>query len=192
MRDSDNDFTKQQQRDAEFAEADVWFLRSLGDLTEETLPTVDWRALIDIARRRLRHELGAWAQRVLNEFYITHWKYRQGDGVEKQYAHYQVRVTNRDWTIYIQWYRVINTRNGQMRAEFLSVPRTGFRMRNNQFPLAKAWEKSAIMQAEDELMKIRKCAARLEAMRLDISALKQVLTAANLASVEDKQNVVFD
>lgn len=167
--------SKQEIRQREQEEADTFFLQSLGDAQ---VNEVDWQVLSDISRRRMRKALLDWAQRVADEFWLTHWKHRLADGVPKEFGKYSVRVSVREWTVYIQWYRLeVNGKkeNPRRRAHMLPPPGKGYRMNKAQFSQAKPWELEAAMKAEDEFMKIRKCAERLENIRLEYSGFRQMM-----------------
>lgn len=175
MGEKDEGQSKQELKRREQEEADTFFLQSLGDAQ---VNDVDWQVLADVARRRMRKALQDWAKRVADEFWVTHWKHRLGDGVPKEFGEYSVRVLMREWTVYIHWYRLeVKGKKGkhQRRAVSLPPPGKGYRMNRSQFGQAKDWEIEAIVKAEDEFAKIRKCAERLENIRLEVSGFRQMM-----------------
>lgn len=74
---------------------------------------LDGMDLVDIGRRQLKRNLVAWATRVAEEFWETHQKHRAGDGVEKEYGEYGVRIIERAWTVTVQWYKARGVNKGK-------------------------------------------------------------------------------
>ena len=138
---------------------------------------VDRETVLSIGRRSLKEELRQWAQEIVDDFWSVHWRYRVGDGVPKAYGHYGVRVLEREWTIYIQWYRmdVSGTSARLYRRMTALKPAVGGRLSKKSYARALPWEAEAISRAEDELVRVRRCAERLDRIRLELSSVTQLL-----------------
>lgn len=144
---------------------------------------VPHRDLMDIARRKLKREIHAWAQSVADKHMTTHWRYRKGDGVKKQYGKVCVRVKMREWTIYVEWYeQSYYLKNGEPRPHsktYTLPPSTGkstrVRMPMSKFSKAWDWEKKSIEEAENEFARIRRCANYLKEIDGALSGVYQLL-----------------
>ncbi len=142
--------------------------------------SIDWEKSMELGRLKAKAALIAWAQRVVDLYWAIHWRHRTGDDVPKSYGCYGVRVLDREWTIYIQWYRVeIHGTQPHLTKRMVSLtPSKGsYRVSERQFGQAKDWELDAIINAENELSKVRRCAERLDKIRLEVSGFKRLIDA---------------
>jgi hypothetical protein len=132
--------------------------------------------LMFLARRRARRELYYWAVQVADRFLAIHYRYRFGDGVEKDFGGYWVRVEPRAWTISIEWYFSKGRgKNLPPKTEYIALPFGSKRLSKNQLRKAKAWELPAILEAEAEFEKIRRCCEQLKAMTKMYLGFSQII-----------------
>jgi len=137
-------------------------------IREKPVLDLDWDPLMHVARKRMKAYLQQWGQRVADEFWQVHWGRRKGEGVPEEYGSFACRIQERGWTIYVQWYRLEarGTKERHVRKMIsLPTPKVGYRMKMSEFAKAKPWEMEAIVKAENEFEKVRKCAERLEKIR---------------------------
>lgn len=80
---------------------------------EPDVLVLDGMDLVDIGRRQLKRNLVAWATRGADDFWEIHHKHRVGDGVEKEYGEYGVRIIERGWTVTVQWYKAKGVNKGK-------------------------------------------------------------------------------
>lgn len=171
-----------QAKQAELDEADLFYLQGLSELTRTD--ELEWNTALGIVRRRMRRVLGEAAQRIADEFWGVQWKHRTGDGVEMEYGGYGCRVMHRDWTIYINWYYLESKGKNGKKTTPVSPPK-GVRLSKSSFPKAKDWELEAIMKAEEGFGKIRRCAEKLENIRLEVYGFTQILNALHTGEEVD-------
>ena len=127
----------------------------------------------------MKEHLREWADRVANEFWVTHYRHRHGEGVPKSVGVYGVRIVEWGWTISIRWYKqsIWGTKEYyRVTSKALKSPEKGkLRMSMSQFSKAQDWELEAIQKAEDEFEKIRRCAAHLKGIRTGALGFKQLV-----------------
>ena len=131
-----------------------------------------------LARRRARRELLIRAERVADRFWEVHYRHRHGDGVDKDFGGYGVRITERAWTISIEWtYSQGRGKNLPPRTEYIHLPAGSMRLSRNQLRKAKSWELGAILEAEKEFEKIRRCSEQLKTITKAYLGFSQILGA---------------
>lgn len=172
--------SKEELQLREEREGDIWLWESI---REKGFDELDWMTGLHVSRKRMKQFLYEWADRVANEFWVTHYRHYHGEGVKKEFGQYGVRVIERSWTIYIRWYRQTirgKKANHVINSIGLKNPERGkLRMSMSQFSKAHDWELEAIKKAEDEFAKIRRCAQHLEAIRIATSGFRQLAAAAD-------------
>ncbi|MGE6993782.1 conjugative transfer protein MobI(A/C) [Pseudomonas sp. NPDC047961] len=171
----DEALTKRQISQRKEDEEDLAFLLSLEGAE---LDFIDWERCMRFSRRRMKRALKILAQRVADDFWVTNWQHRLGDGVPKEFGQYGVRIVDREWTIYAQWYRLEVKGSPQClkkRMDSIQPSKGSHRVSEKQFGHAKDWELEAIMKAEEKLEKVRRCANRLENIRLQLSSVVQLM-----------------
>jgi len=142
--------------------------------------SIDWNSAMKCGRRMAKMTLKNWAQRVVDDYWATHWQHRKGDGVPKSFGCYGARILEREWTIYIQWYRVEihgTPQHFTKRMVSLTPPKGSYRVSERQFGQAKGWELEAIIKAENELSKVRRCAEQLDKIRSEVNGFKRLVDA---------------
>lgn len=142
--------------------------------------SIDWSSGLNFGRRAAKFALQNWARREVDAYWLTHWRHRGGDGVPQSFGCYGVRILEREWTIYIQWYRLEihgTPQHFTKRMVSLTPLKGSYRVSERQFGQAKDWELEAIIKAENELSKIRRCAERLDRIRLEVSGFKRLIDA---------------
>lgn len=168
--------TQLQIRQAETEEDDLLFIGRLSEL--QSIDDLGWDRALSVVRRRMRRVLAEKAQRIANEFWNIHWMHRTGDGFETEYGGYGCRVLHREWTIYIHWYYLESIGKGRLKTTTVPAPANDVRLlKKASFPKARNWELDAIMTAEEGFGKIRRCAERLENIRLQVSGFTQLMNA---------------
>lgn len=146
-------------------------IRASGDVSD--LKSSD---LMFLARRRARRELLARAQRVADRFWEIHFQHRNGDGVEREFGGYGVRVTERAWTVSIEWtFSKGRGKNLPPRTEHIHLYAGATRLSRVQLRKAKDWELEAILEAENEFEKIRRCAEQLKVITRMYLGYSQIL-----------------
>lgn len=170
----------------EEAEADEWLWESIRG---KDLNDVDWYTCIQLGRRRTKQELYEWAQEVAGRFWDVHNQHRRGEGCPVEYGAYRVRVKEKSWTIYIEWYRQEikgnKERNFQQATPLPSPKNAGGKMSMQHFTKAKDWEIEAIKEAEEEFAQIRKICEHLEKIRFAVSGIHQIMVNRNAKRAED-------
>lgn len=131
-----------------------------------------------LARRRARRELLIWAERVADRFWEVHYRHRNGDGVEREFGGFGVRITERAWTISIEWnFSQGRGKNLPPRTEYIHLPAGSMRLSRSQLRRAKGWELEAILEAEEEFEKIRRCSEQLKTITRAYLGFSQILGA---------------
>ena len=123
--------------------------------------------LVDIGRRQWKRDLVAWATRVANEFWETHAKYKNGDGGDKEYGEYGVRVRESfDYDGSVVQGKGGGNKGKSMMYDTMWKPKgNSFHMPAQKLKDAKDWELEAIMKAEDEFQIVRRCSDDLKVMQ---------------------------
>lgn len=180
------DTSKRATQLQEELEEDNWLWDSLQgkDFTQ-----VDWFTLTQLARRKTKYELNEWAQEVAGRFWDIHFQHRRGEGCPVEYGAYRVRVREKSFTIYIEWYRQEikgNKERNFQQAKPLPAPKNpGGKMNLRHFTKARDWEIEAIKEAEEEFAQIRRICHHLDKIRYSVSGIHQIMLVRKMNRLED-------
>lgn len=132
----------------------------------------DWRKVMHVARKLLRDSLTEWAEEVKDQFF-----HEKGRGLNQKVGFLGVRIRVNLWAITVVWFRFRKSGNKTF-SETLKLNSNAKRLTEKQLgSWAKPNEIEAMIHAEEEFAKIRKCNEAVKSLGKRMEAIDSMFKA---------------